>query len=651
MRRPRTTVILLLSGALLTLAGLGPVASPAWAEGDAAQMVLVLDSSGSMKEKAADGKTKITAAKTALNGVVDTLPDSAQVGMRVYGATVFDRSDKGACQDTQLVVPIGSDNRDELTKEIKKYKPYGETPIAYSLKQAAKDLGTKGQRTIVLVSDGEETCVPDPCPVAEQIAAQGIDLKIDVVGFGVKGKAESQLKCVAEEGNGTYYSADDTEELEESLSTLSTRAFRPFEYSGDPVTGSTDPTDAPEISDGAWVDELDSTGELKNYRVTRKQPGSTLWIGLTSRPTQKGAMAMRVKTSPVEDPGSVCERGFGFNYDTNGGKPLNTAMVSSDAGDDDACSEADELIVSLEVSDNTTITPGTPVQLTVTEEAPVSDRDSLPEAAEKASWAKMAPKNPQQIVPGTSLASAPLVKDGSYAVTAKPGEIQLLKVKADWGQQVQGLVQLRALSKAEQKQLDSLRWMNVKVLSPLGAETHGPRTEGPSGVYPRVGIKDNGTSVAASTVPITYRNREARQQYLQNSALVGEYYVAFQVEASSKADNDLALPLTVTVGAVGEVEGAPTYDAPGSSTSPSPDAGDQETPAPTPEQSGTETPGPSASASNDATPEPGNQGSDQPTAQVEETDRPWGLIGGLAAGAVALGGLGTGGVLWLRRRG
>ena len=58
------------------------------------------------------------------------------------------------------------------------------------------------QRTIVLVSDGEATCAPDPGAVAQSIAKQGIDLKIDVVGFRVGGKARTQLQRVAREGAG-----------------------------------------------------------------------------------------------------------------------------------------------------------------------------------------------------------------------------------------------------------------------------------------------------------------------------------------------------------------------------------------------------------------------------------------------------------------
>src|SRR5215467_12307867 len=53
------------------------------------KLLLVLDSSGSMKGADASGATKIAAAKKALRSVIDHLPDRAQVGLRVYGATVF----------------------------------------------------------------------------------------------------------------------------------------------------------------------------------------------------------------------------------------------------------------------------------------------------------------------------------------------------------------------------------------------------------------------------------------------------------------------------------------------------------------------------------------------------------------------------------
>lgn len=50
---------------------------------DPGRMVMVLDSSGSMKETAAGGETKIAAAKAALNRVIGSLPDDQAVGLRV----------------------------------------------------------------------------------------------------------------------------------------------------------------------------------------------------------------------------------------------------------------------------------------------------------------------------------------------------------------------------------------------------------------------------------------------------------------------------------------------------------------------------------------------------------------------------------------
>jgi len=85
------------------------------------RLMLVLDSSGSMKEPVSGGGTKIDAAKKALKEVAAELPDDAEVGMRVFGAKVFSAKDKGACTDTQNVVPVG-------------------------------------KRTILLLSDGEPTC-------------------------------------------------------------------------------------------------------------------------------------------------------------------------------------------------------------------------------------------------------------------------------------------------------------------------------------------------------------------------------------------------------------------------------------------------------------------------------------------------------------
>ena len=166
-------------------------------------MVLVLDSSGSMKERTGAGETKIAAAREALTAVIGSLPDEQAVGLRVYGAEVFSRDDPGACTDSRLVVPVETGNRDRLREAVGRYTPYGETPIGHALQEAGRDLGSEGKRTIVLVSDGEPTCTPDPCVVARDLAQQGVDLTIDVVGLDVDGQGPDAPPASPRPGTAT----------------------------------------------------------------------------------------------------------------------------------------------------------------------------------------------------------------------------------------------------------------------------------------------------------------------------------------------------------------------------------------------------------------------------------------------------------------
>lgn len=227
LARPLRALLLLLGlTTLLSVAHLEPASAAT--EG---RLVLLFDSSGSMGGKISGG-TKIAAAKQALNTVVDRLPADAQVGLRVYGSTIKDAKDPRACTDSKLVVPIGTVDKPALKTQVARYRPLGVTPIAYSLEQAAKDLGSTGRRTVVLLSDGKESCGADPCATAANLAKQGIDLKFDVIGLSVSGAARSQLQCIADKGRGTYYDADDAQQIEDSLDQLATRAFRPFRLTG-----------------------------------------------------------------------------------------------------------------------------------------------------------------------------------------------------------------------------------------------------------------------------------------------------------------------------------------------------------------------------------------------------------------------------------
>ena len=86
--RPVVVTIAFVAVIIGLLGGTGLAAATAADEPVPGRLLLLLDASGSMKAKDPSGLTKIEAAKKALTGVVGALPDTAQVGLRVYGATV-----------------------------------------------------------------------------------------------------------------------------------------------------------------------------------------------------------------------------------------------------------------------------------------------------------------------------------------------------------------------------------------------------------------------------------------------------------------------------------------------------------------------------------------------------------------------------------
>jgi hypothetical protein len=222
-----------------------------------AALMLVMDASGSMNEADLDGgQTRLAAAKDALRGVVASIPGDTNVGLRVFGSTVSGDREAG-CEDTELIQPVGPLDREAMLSAIDEFEAVGWTPIGYALQQAANDLPSDGPRSIILVSDGEETCAPPPpCEVAADLAEQGIDLTIHTVGFALKDndQARQELSCIADAARGEFRDVDDAAELADTLREVTARERRRMEAAGDPL-------------EGAPVPQRANTGELNTTYV------------------------------------------------------------------------------------------------------------------------------------------------------------------------------------------------------------------------------------------------------------------------------------------------------------------------------------------------------------------------------------------------
>lgn len=189
---------------------------PAAAQDDQPPAVLlILDGSGSMNADDDAGRPLIDLAKEALTSIINLLPEAeVEVGLRVYGHRTPNTDQAVGCTDSELVVPVGPLDPGRMTDEINAIRPSGFTPIGLSLTEAAQDLAGFDTATVILVSDGEDTCAPpDPCEVAAELATQGIT--VNTVGFYLEdgSAARNQLECIADATGGTYRDADEDVDL------------------------------------------------------------------------------------------------------------------------------------------------------------------------------------------------------------------------------------------------------------------------------------------------------------------------------------------------------------------------------------------------------------------------------------------------------
>lgn len=283
-RASRPALPVALAAALLMLP---TSAVPPAAAAEQPAVLIVLDSSGSMNRTDPGGTTLMAGAKAAVAQVVEQLPAGAPVGLRAYGHTYTGEDEATGCADTALLAPVGPDQA-AVVAAADSLQPTGFTPIGASLRAAAQDL-PGGEGTVILVSDGEDTCTPpEPCEVARELAEQGIALTVEAVGLALEGEeARAQLECIAEATGGSYRDAADAAGLARTLVDLSSRAYRAA-AAGQVVEGGASPADAPDLDSGVYSDTIlvpeqlfyavdVAPGEVVTLRVTQAaRPGADL---------------------------------------------------------------------------------------------------------------------------------------------------------------------------------------------------------------------------------------------------------------------------------------------------------------------------------------------------------------------------------------
>ncbi|MEZ5397119.1 MAG: VWA domain-containing protein [Bryobacterales bacterium] len=188
-------------------------AVPAGSGGGAVE--IILDASGSMLQRQGSERRIEIAKRTLIALTQETIPPGTTFALRVFGHKEADscRTDlemtAGPLDPAAAALKIGSIQAMNLAK----------TPIAASLAAVLQDLrGHAGEKIVVLVTDGEETCEGDPAETIEALREAGVDVRVNIVGFAIDDEGlKSQFRYWAEVGGGGYFDAADADQLGASL--------------------------------------------------------------------------------------------------------------------------------------------------------------------------------------------------------------------------------------------------------------------------------------------------------------------------------------------------------------------------------------------------------------------------------------------------
>jgi hypothetical protein len=159
--------------------------------GDEPEVVVIVDGSGSMGEPFAGAPSRMAMAKDAIETVVSGLPSPVDVAL----------IDFGNCDQVRLDKFYSQPERPSLIREVRSLRPDRGTPLARSIERAGNIVSADVESTIVVVSDGEDTCGRDPCAAARAVKAKRPNITINVIDVSGEG-GRSVVQCIASATGG-----------------------------------------------------------------------------------------------------------------------------------------------------------------------------------------------------------------------------------------------------------------------------------------------------------------------------------------------------------------------------------------------------------------------------------------------------------------
>jgi Ca-activated chloride channel homolog len=207
---------------LVLLAGQGPAGAAGETPPCTADAMIVFDASGSMSGNLNQGiatlKPRIDEVRAALAETLPIATKYRRVGLITYGP--------GPAQQCNVKLDLKptANAADTIMRDVNALSPAGKTPLTEAVSEAAEVLDYRNKPgVIIVVTDGEETCGASPCDLGKKLRAEAAQLTVHIIGFRLRDYSWTgehsilDAKCLAEQNNGLYISAEDKGDLVAAL--------------------------------------------------------------------------------------------------------------------------------------------------------------------------------------------------------------------------------------------------------------------------------------------------------------------------------------------------------------------------------------------------------------------------------------------------
>ncbi|XZF13218.1 hypothetical protein ACTHGU_15630 [Chitinophagaceae bacterium MMS25-I14] len=183
------------------------------------RILILLDGSSSMLQPWSKDVSRFKTAGRIITTLMDSiyqLNDQVEFSLRVYGHQYPVQENN--CFDTKNEVMFSKDNRAQMALRLASLHPMGVSPIAFSLKEAAEtDLGDElhNAYSIILITDGGESCKGNICDVAKTLLEKKIYFKPYILSMVDYTPLKQEYDCL-----GSYLTVSKEPEISTAVQTI-----------------------------------------------------------------------------------------------------------------------------------------------------------------------------------------------------------------------------------------------------------------------------------------------------------------------------------------------------------------------------------------------------------------------------------------------